>query len=62
MREYRDAKKAMERAQEAERKAQMKALKARVEEARKGKGDKGLLRQAVLNNVRQNQGPGGGAG
>jgi hypothetical protein len=35
MREYRDARKAMEKAQEAERKAQMKCMRARVEEAGK---------------------------
>jgi hypothetical protein len=59
MKEYRDARKAMEKAQEAERKAQMKAMKAKVEEAgKKGKGQantSGLLKAAILNNATQNQ-------
>jgi hypothetical protein len=59
MKEYRDARKAMEKAQEAERKAQMKAMKARVEEAgKKGKGQAnaaGLLKAAILNNATQSQ-------
>jgi hypothetical protein len=57
MREYRDARKAMEKAQEAERKAQMKAMKARVDEAgEKGVGQpnaSGLLKTAILNNASQ---------
>lgn len=68
MKEYRDAKKAMERAREAERKAQMKVMRARVEEASKrGKHgqtqEKGneLLKAAVLNNARD-QSDGVGAG
>lgn len=59
MREYREAKKAMEKAQEAERKAQMKAMRARVEEAgKRGKAQQnasGLLKAAILNNASQNQ-------
>jgi len=42
VREYREAKKAMERAQEAERKAQIKAMRANVEEAAKKGGDRPL--------------------
>jgi uncharacterized protein YqfA (UPF0365 family) len=57
MREYRDARKAMEKAQETERKAQMKEMRARVEEAEKrGKGQVdplGLLKTAILNNANQ---------
>jgi len=55
MREYRDAQKAMERAQEAERKAEMRAMRVRVEEAgRRGKGQVNpspLLKTAILNNA-----------
>jgi hypothetical protein len=60
LKEYRDAKKAMEKAKEQERKAQMKVMRARVEEAaKKGKGKApggGLLKTAILNNVRECQG------
>ncbi len=59
VKEYWDAKKAMERAQEAERKAQMKAMRARVEEAaRKGKAQaqtRPLLKTAILNNAKEAQ-------
>ena len=59
LKEYRDANKAMERAQEAERKAQMKAMRARVDEAsRKGNGQPNtpaLLRTALINNANKNQ-------
>lgn len=58
MKEYRDAKKAMERAQEAQRKAQMKAMRARVEEAtKKGKEKQSrpLLQTAILNSASQSQ-------
>jgi len=62
MKEYRDAKKAMEKAQEAERKAQMKTMRGRVEDAAKnGKSQankQGLLKAAILNNVRESQGDG----
>ncbi|KAE9370773.1 hypothetical protein N431DRAFT_427133 [Stipitochalara longipes BDJ] len=55
MREYRDARKAMEKAEEAGRKAEMRALRARVEEAgKKGKGQANpspLLKTAILNNA-----------
>ncbi|PMD25788.1 hypothetical protein NA56DRAFT_655219 [Hyaloscypha hepaticicola] len=57
MREYRDARKAMEKAQEAERKAQLKAMRSRVEEAgKKGSGQangSGLLKTAIINNASQ---------
>jgi hypothetical protein len=57
MREYRDASKAMEKSQETERKAQMKEMRARVEEAgKRGKGQadpSGLLKTAILNNANQ---------
>jgi hypothetical protein len=57
MREYRDARKAMEKAQEAERKAQPKAMKARVDEAGKTgsrqPNSSGLLKTAILNNASQ---------
>lgn len=56
VKEYRDATKAQERAKEAERKAQMKAMKARVDEAaRKGKevADAALLAAAKVNEVPQ---------
>jgi hypothetical protein len=57
MREYRDARKAMEKAQEAERKAQMKAMRTRVEEAGKKGGEQangsGLLKTAIINNASQ---------
>ncbi|KAE8443728.1 hypothetical protein EG329_001408 [Mollisiaceae sp. DMI_Dod_QoI] len=68
MKEYRDAKKAMEKAHEAERKAEMRAMRARVDEAAKkgqnqGQGHangngKGLLKAAILNNAGKNQGCG----
>ncbi len=54
--EYRDAKKAMEKAQEVERKAQIKSMRARVEDAAKGKEQgrsQGLLKSAVLKNARE---------
>jgi len=52
MREYRVARKAMEKAQEAERKAEMRAMRVRVEEAgRRGKGQSLLLKTAILNNA-----------
>jgi hypothetical protein len=65
MKEYRDARKAMGRAQEAERKTEMRVMRARVDEAaRKGQGQgsatgnvsssvngKGLLKAAVLNSA-----------
>jgi hypothetical protein len=57
MKEYRDARKAMEKAQEAERKAQLKAMRSRVEEAgKKGSGQangSGLLKTAIINNASQ---------
>lgn len=57
MREYRDARKAMDKAQEAERKAQMKAMRTRVEEAgNNGSGQadgSGLLKTAIINNASQ---------
>jgi hypothetical protein len=57
MREYRDARKAMEKAQETEQKARMKELRARVEDAgKRGKGQadpSGLLKTAILNNANQ---------
>ncbi|PVH81990.1 hypothetical protein DL98DRAFT_587002 [Cadophora sp. DSE1049] len=58
MKEYRDAKKAMEKAQEAKRKAQMKEMRARVEDAARGKEGRNqpLLKSAVLNNAREAQG------
>ena len=47
----------MEKAQETERKAQMKEMRARVEEAgMRGKGHadpSGLLKTAILNNANQ---------
>ena len=70
MKEYRDARKAMERAQEAERKAEMRAMRARVDEAAKrssGQGSavgntnvngKGLLKAAILNSAGKTQGGG----
>jgi uncharacterized protein YqfA (UPF0365 family) len=55
MKEYRDARKAMEKAQEAERKAEMRAMRARVDEAAKrGEGQANpspLLKTAILNNA-----------
>ena len=55
MREYRDARKAMEKAQEAERKADMRAMRIRVEVAgKRGKGQANgspLLKTAILNNA-----------
>lgn len=70
VKEYRDAKKAMERAQDAERKAQMKVMRARVGEAStKGKQSQtqekgnGLLKAAVLKSaLDQREGIGSGAG
>ena len=57
MREYRDARKAMEKAQEAGRKAEMRVMRARVEEAgRRGKEQVNppkLLKTAILNNASQ---------
>jgi len=65
VKEYRDAKKAMERAQEAERKAQMKAMRARVDEAaRKGKAQTQtgpLLKTAILKNAKETQNGAGGS-
>jgi len=69
VKEYRDAKKAMERAQEAERKAEMKAMRAKVDEATK-KGQvqaqpsgtvnaNGLLKAAIMNNAGKSQGTSG---
>ena len=58
MKEYRDAQKLMEKAQEAERKAQMKAMKARTEGFGKRRGPgmpPVLLKAAILNNLRENQ-------
>ena len=61
MKEYRDAKKAMERAQSAERRAQLTAAKARLDEdntQKKSKGSSrapGLLKAAILNNARESQ-------
>ena len=47
----------MEKAQEAERKAQMKAMRTRVEEAGKKGGEQangsGLLKTAIINNASQ---------
>ncbi|KAK2629566.1 hypothetical protein QTJ16_000386 [Diplocarpon rosae] len=58
--EYRDAKRAMEKAREAERKAETKAMRARVEDAFKKDQAKaqGLLKSAVLNNAREAHGGG----
>jgi hypothetical protein len=57
MREYRDARRAMEKAQEAQRKVEMRIMRARVEEAgRRGKeqvNPSGLLKTAILNNASQ---------
>ncbi|KAH7317751.1 hypothetical protein BKA65DRAFT_107587 [Rhexocercosporidium sp. MPI-PUGE-AT-0058] len=59
MKEYRDAKKAMNKAQEAERKAQMKERSCRVEDTAKNAKEQskpqGLLKSAVLNNAREVQ-------
>lgn len=47
VKEYRDAKKAQERAKEAERKSQMKIMRARIEEAgKKGKEGAGAVADA----------------
>ncbi|KAI9050565.1 hypothetical protein LZ554_005726 [Drepanopeziza brunnea f. sp. 'monogermtubi'] len=57
--EYRDAKRAMQKAQEDERKTEMKAMRARVEDAARSKDqvrNSGLLKSAVLNNARDVQG------
>jgi len=61
MKNYRNTRKAVEKAQEAERKAQMKAMRARAKEAAKGKGlakKQVLLNAAILNNAQGNQGGG----
>jgi hypothetical protein len=61
MKEYKDAKKAMEKAQDAERKAHLKAVKTRLEvefAQKKSKGPSkapGLLKAAILNNARESQ-------
>ncbi|KAL2065523.1 hypothetical protein VTL71DRAFT_3193 [Oculimacula yallundae] len=57
MKEYRNAKRAMEKAQEAEKRAQLRDMRGRVEDARR-KGNEqgrthGLLKSAVLNNARE---------
>lgn len=57
--EYRDARRAMQKAQEDERKAEMKAMRARVDNAAKRKDpsrNPGLLKSALLNNARDVQG------
>ena len=61
MKEYKDAKKAMERAQDSEMKAQLKVMKTRLDEEvtqKKPKGPSkapGLLKAAILNNIRESQ-------
>lgn len=56
MKEYRDAKKAMEKAQENERKAEMRTMRARVDEAAKS-----TQSQALGQGLAQASGNGGGS-